>query len=197
MLERFIRIVRIMEIEEKVLHVGVLLCILGLFVPWIGVPQYTDVNTWNGFGFRTGYIGHVVLLVQLYILVIMVFPLFGGPIVVRKTIRNTVRLLLSGACLILLLSAFTILLRFTSEQSGAEIRFGIYVTIVGSALTTLYAFLQYQEQRKNEARQLFHHPDEQQPVKKQAPELFDDDRPPPPPPPAPLPPEDHQLFSNS
>ncbi|MFA5799464.1 MAG: hypothetical protein WC840_00725 [Candidatus Peribacteraceae bacterium] len=195
MVERLLRLVRAMEIEEKVLHVGVLLCIFALFLPWIGGQWYGNTQQWSGFGFYTGYIGHTVFLLQLYILAMTASPILGGPIIVRKAVRNSVRLSASVISFVLLLAAFTILLRLTSEVSGAEIRFGIYVALVGSALATLYAFLRYQEQRRNEIRELFHHPDAQQPVKKPASAAFDEDRPPPPPPPPPMPPEDHQLFS--
>lgn len=198
MLERILRVIRAMEIEEKILHAGVLVCIFGLFLPWIGGQWYGNAQQWNGFGFYTGYIGQAVLLMQLYILIVTISPILGGPIIVRKALRNSVRLGVSSVCFVLLLASFTILLRLTSEVSGAEIRFGIYVVIIGSALTTLYAFLKYQEQRKNEVRQLFHHPDEQQAVVKKKtppPPSYDEGSPPPPPPPPPMPPENHQLFS--
>lgn len=195
MLERPIRVLKAMEIEEKILHAGILICLLSLFLPWIGGQWYGNAQQWNGFGFYTGYVGHMVFLLQIYELTITLSPVLGGPIVVRKEHRNPVRLFISSTSLILLFAAFTILLRLTSELSGAEIRFGIYVGIVGSALNTLYVFLKYQEQRKNEVRQLFHHPDEQQPiVKKQIAAPFEEEVPPPPPPPPPGPAEDHQLF---
>jgi hypothetical protein len=194
MIDRYIRLLRDMELEEKVLHTGVIICFFGLLLPWIGGQWYGSAQQWNGFGFYTGFIGHFVLVLQLYIVIIALSPLLGGPVIVRKVSRNSVRLFCSSICLILLIAAFTVLLRLTSEVSGAEIRFGIYVCIVGSTLTTLYSFLKYQEQRKNEVRQLFHHPDEQ--VAKPVPEpTQDEDKPPPPPPPPPLAPEEHTLFA--
>jgi hypothetical protein len=190
--ERLARILRSLEIEEKILHVGTLLCLAGLFCPWVGGQWSGMAQQWNGFGFHTGYIGHLVLLAQLFIFSVVALPLFGGPVLVRKSLRNNVRLILSTSCLLLLLCSFSILFRLTLEVSGAEIRFGIYVSLVGSSLTTLYSFLLLQEQRRLEARELFHHPDVSQPKKPLPPTTFDDDRPPPPPPPPPLEPEDHQ-----
>lgn len=199
MYEKFLRMLRAMELEEKVLHTGVLLCILGLFVPWIGAQWSENVQQWSGFGFYTGYIGHTVFLLQLYILVITISPLLGGPILVRKARRNFVRLCLSSISSILLVMSFTVLFRLTSQLVGAEIRFGIYFAIVGSGIATLYAFLKYQEEVRSLNHALFLHPDEQPVSKPKVAAVADsipEDRPPLPPPPPPLPVEDHHLFSS-
>ncbi len=199
MYEKFLRMLRAMELEEKVLHTGVLVCILGLFVPWIGGQWSGTVQQWSGFGFYTGYIGQVVLLLQLYIFTMTISPLLGGPTLVRKAIRNFVRLILSSLCTILLIMAFTVLLRLTGQLSGAEIRFGIYFAIVGSAIATLYAFLKYQEEQRGLNQAVFLHPDAQTSPKLKVTAVADslpEDRPPPPPPPTPPPAEDHHLFSN-
>lgn len=184
MLEKLLRVLRAMEREEKVLHSGVVVCLLGLFIPWLGGQWHGKDQQWNGFGFYTGFIGQVVFLLEIFIAAMTLSPLFGGPVIVRQPIRNFVRLELSAVSSILLLTAFTILLRLTSEVSGAEIRFGISISIIGSLLATFYAFLKFDEQRKNEARQTFVHPHPPPPApKKPAPDVFDEGRPPPPPPP--------------
>lgn len=194
--DKLVRLVRSMELEEKILHVGVLVSLGSLFLPWIGGQWYGIVQQWSGFGFYTGYIGHAVLLIEAFILVMTISPMFGGPVVVRKSNRNSVRLKLCALCTILLVAGFTILLRLTSEISGAEIRFGIYTSIIGSAIATLYAFLKYQEEIKAQAQALFQHPDETVLKPKPKPvDTFPEDKPPPPPPPPPMPPEDHHLFS--
>lgn len=194
MFEKVTRVLHGMELEEKVLHTGVFLCVLGLFAPWVGGQFAGEAQQWNGFGFYTGFIGHFILIAECFIVAMTLSPLLGGPIFVRKPLRNFVRLLLCLILGILLLGCFTILLRLTSQISGLEIRFGIYLSILGSALATLYAFLKYDEQRKNEVRQLFHHPDEPQRIKKPELDLHDEGLPPPPPPPSPMPAEDHSLF---
>ncbi len=194
MFEKFTRVLRGLELEEKVLHVGLVLCVLGLFAPWVGGQWVGEEQQWNGFGFHTGFIGHTVFAIAIFIVAMTLSPLLGGPVLVRKVIRNTVRFILCAVTSILLIASFTILFRLTSEVSGAEIRFGIYLSIAGSVLSTLYAFLKYDEQRKNEVHELFHHPDEQKRVVKVAPDLPDEHRPPPPPPPSPMPVEDHSLF---
>lgn len=194
MFEKLSRVLRSLELEEKMLHAGGGVCLAGLFVPWLGGQWYGNDQQWNGFGFYTGFIGHIVLILELFIIAITFSPLLGGPIIVRKGSRNFVRMELCSITSVLLVACFTILFRLTAEVSGLEIRFGIYVSILGSVLSTLYAFLKYDEQRKSEVWQLFQHPDEQQPVKKKAVnEIIDEHRPPPPPPP-PMPAEDHSLF---
>lgn len=196
MLEKITRVFRAMELEEKVLQTGLLLCLLGLFIPWLGGQWAGESVQWNAFGFYTGFIGHTVFLLQLYILSMTLSPLLGGPVIVRKSARNYVRVLLSAISSVLLVSCFSIVLRLTSQISGLEIRFGIYVSILGSVLATLYAFLKYDEQRKSEVRQLFHHPDEQQAPKPATIDLRDEDRPPPPPPPPPMPAEEHSPYKS-
>ncbi len=197
MYEKLLRILRAMELEEKVLHIGVLLCLFGLLLPWVGVQLYGNIQQWGGFGYHTGYIGQAVFLIQIWLIAMTVSPLLNGPILVRKSRRNTVRLLLSGLCTCLILAAFTILLRLTFEVSGAEVRFGIYVAMVGSAVTTLYSLLRFQEEAQNQAQALFHHPDESAksvPKAKSEPAV-EDALPPPPPPPPQSPPEDHHLYN--
>ncbi len=199
MYDKFLRMLRAMELEEKVLHTGVLVCILGLFVPWIGGQWSGNVQQWSGFGFYTGFIGHIVLLLQLFILAFTISPLLGGPVLIRKARRNYVRLILSCISSILLVVSFTVLLRLTSQLSGVEIRFGIYFAIIGSAITSLYAFLKYQEEIRSQNQALFLHPDEQASPKPKITAVADslpEDRPPPPPPPPPLPVENHPLFSS-
>ncbi|MBP7114046.1 MAG: hypothetical protein KBA40_01185 [Candidatus Peribacteraceae bacterium] len=200
MYEKIIRMLRAMELEEKILHTGVIVCMIGLFFPWIGGQWAGTVQQWSGFGFYTGYIGHVVLLLQLFILAFTLSPLLGGPVLVKKGRRNFVRLALSCISTILLVMSFTVLLRLTSQQLvGAEIRFGIYFAIVGSAIASLYAFLKYQEEQHTLNQALFQHPDEQIALKPKVTAVADslpEDRPPPPPPPTPPPAEDHHLFSN-
>ena len=198
MYEKILRALRGMELEEKILHSGVLLCLVSLVLPWIGGQTYGIDQEWNGFGFHTGYIGHEILLIQLFIISMTFSPMLGGPIIVRRSRRSTIRLLLSIVSTVLLITAFTVILRLTSEVSGVEIRFGMYLSIVGSAVTTLYSFLRYQEEILAESRALFHHPDEsslQKISSKPEPQL-EESLPPPPPPPTPPPLEEHTFYNS-
>ncbi len=187
-----------MELEERIFHIGLLISLVGLFLPWLTIGSYGEVETWaNGFGFRTGYNGQIVFVLTLFLAFITLSHALGGPIIVRKSQRHRIRFFVSTVILILLLSAFSVLLRITFEVSGVEIRFGIYFTLVGSALSTLYSFLGYQEIENGQIREPFHHPDEPLTIRMKTIEPEKDILPPPPPPPAPPPPEDHHLFSKS
>ncbi|TSC60646.1 MAG: hypothetical protein Greene041662_197 [Candidatus Peregrinibacteria bacterium Greene0416_62] len=92
---------------------------------------------------------------------------------------------------ILILTALSVLTKVTFEFSRMEIRFGIYVTLIGSLVSTLYAYLRFQEQRKSSVQELFHHPEdiEQVPERNESAPV-----PPPPPPPRAPEPEEHRLF---
>jgi MFS family permease len=185
-----------MELEEKVLHIGLLISIAGLFMPWLSGGSYGESELWaNGFDFRTGFIGHFAFLISLYLIAITVSPLVGGPVIVRRSHRSTLRFLLCLLTTILLIAAFTVLLRMTFENSGTEVRFGIYVSIVGSALSTMYALLKYQEFKRSQVQELFRHPEDVPPPRPK-PEPEGQHLPPPPPPPPPPPAEDHHLFTS-
>ncbi len=198
MFEKLIKALRAMELEEKILLAGIIVSAVGIFLPWLTVGSYGEVRTYgNGFSFRTGFIGHFVFLIDLFILTMTASPLLGGPVIVRKSLRSVASLLLSALAGALLVAAFTVLLRLTFEVSGTEVRFGIYFALVGSALSTLYAFLRYQEQRRGEVHELFRHPDEAPvPRAKVVEPEAEENTPPPPPPPAPPPLEDHTLYAS-
>lgn len=196
MYERIIRALRGMELEEKVVHVGLLLCGVGLFLPWLSGGAYGESFVWNnGFDFRTGLIGHLVFVIVLFLFFVTISPLLGGPIIIRKAFRIPLRLALICLSTILLLVSFSILFRATFEVSGLEIRFGIYISLVGSALALLYSFLKYQDHQRSQTHELFHHPDEVVPTRKKVQEPEATVLPPPPPPPPPPPLEDHHLLS--
>ena len=195
MFAKIARAFRTMELEEKILHSGILLTAIGVFLPWFGGLWFGSESVWSGFGFYTSYIGGSVFLIQVFLLVMTLSPLAGGPIIIRKSSRNYVRLLLCGISVILLLAALTVLLRVTFEVTRAEIRFGMYVSLVGSIVACLYSFLRHQEQQRNEVQELFRHPEVQSPAKQIAKKHEEEEPLPPPPPPPPPPPEDHNLFS--
>jgi hypothetical protein len=82
-------------------------------------------------------------------------------------------------------------MKVTFEFSRMEVRFGIYVTLIGSIVSLVYAFLRLSEQRKSLVQELFRHPEDQTLPEEQK-ETFI--APPPPPPPPPPAPEEHRLY---
>ncbi len=196
MFDKLLRGLKSMELEDQILHAGVLVTAVGIFFPWFGDQRFGTSQVWSGFDYYTGYIGWVVFLLQLFLITMTISPMVGGPVLVRKSSRPTVRFSLCCMTVILLAAAFSVLLKITFEVSGADIRMGIYLSLVGSFVALLYAFLRQRQHERSKVRELFHHPDEGMTNKRQpaVPEP-DADAPPPPPPPPPLQPEDHNLFS--
>jgi hypothetical protein len=182
-----------LELEEQILNGGALVTVIAIFLPWMGGEWLGGESvTYSGVGFYTSFIGLSALLLELYVLAITATPLLGGTVIIRKRHRETVRLLATALSSIMILSALSVLAKVTFEFSRMEIRFGIYVAIVGSLVATLYAFLRYQEQRRGMVQELFHHP-EDTPAPEVRMEIATAPPPPPPPPPAPAA-EEHRLF---
>lgn len=192
MSSRFFRKLTTLELEEQILNGGVLVSLIGVLLPWMGGEWLGGDNvTYTGLGFYTSFIGLGVFLLQAFVLLITIIPLTGGPVLIRRRHREVVRLSATALASILILTALSVLTKVTFEFSRMEIRFGIYVTLVGSLVATLYAHLRFQEQRKSSVQELFHHPEDMQ----QVPERNESAAiPPPPPPPRPPEPEEHRLF---
>jgi hypothetical protein len=187
-----IRKISALELEEQILNGGALVTVIGIFLPWMGGEWLGgETVTYSGLGFYTAFIGLSALLLQLFVVAITAAPLFAGVVIVRKRNREVVRLCATSLSSVMVLSALSVLAKVTFEFSRMEIRFGIYVAIVGSLVASLYAFLRYQEQRRGLVQELFHHPEDMP-----APEVRNEVAsvpPPPPPPPAPAA-EEHRLF---
>ena len=177
-----------MELEEKILNGAVILGLVCLFFPWFsGEWLGGDTISYSAFGFYISFLGIAVAGMLLFTLLILLVPLLGGPVLIRRRNRDLVRLILTALSSILTLSALSVLTKVTFEFSRMEIRYGIYGTMVGCIVATLYAFLSWQEFRKSQVQELFHHPEDHA-----APE--EDHRPPPPPPPPAPEPEEHRLV---
>lgn len=181
-----------LETEEQILNGGVLVGCIGMFLPWIsGEGVDGERQVYSGFSFYTSTMGYVLFLLLLFLLVLTLVPLLGGPVLIRRRHREGVRLIVAGAATLLVLSSLSVLTNITFEFTRMEIRFGIYVTIIGCLVALLYTFLRFQEQRKTQVQELFHHP-EDLPPHEEKPEPFAP--PPPPPPPPPPAPEEHRMY---
>ncbi len=193
MFEKLRRGIVSMEFEDQLYHVGVILTMLGVVLPWFEGRLYGQAQQlWTGFGFYTGYIGLAVFLVQIFLLTLTLSPILGGPSFIRRSRKTLLRLCLSSASLLALLCAFSFLLSFSLEVAGTDMRMGISLSIIGTSFSVLYAALRLHQQRVLETRELFHHPDDAL----QASFLEEEDeknKTPPPPPPSPPSLEDHNI----
>ncbi len=194
MASRFLRSLAVLELEERILNGAALITLLGVFLPWIsGEWLGGDTVTYSGLQFYTTFLGIIIVLLESFILSITIIPLTGRNGFLKKRHKEITRLLASSQVTVLVIASLTVLMKVTFEFSRMEVRFGIYVTLIGSAIVTIYSFLKYQEQRRLEVQELFHHPEdhavslsdrEESPLATPAP--------PPPPPPPPL--EHHHLH---
>jgi hypothetical protein len=164
MANSLIRKISSLELEEQILNAGALIALIGVFFPWVGGEWLGgEAVTYAGFSFYTGFMGIAVFLLELFVLLITVIPLTGGPVLVRKGSKDTVRFLVTAQATILILASLSVLTKTTLEFARMELRFGIYISLIGSLVALLYSFLRYQEKKRKEVHNLFHHSDENSP----------------------------------
>lgn len=190
----FLKALKYLEIEEKILNIGALVALLGVFVPWFGGEWFGEPAVWTGFQFYTSFMGLLIFLGLISILSLTVLPLFGYQIV-KPSLRDLLRLIISLECVLLTIAAWSVLTNISFDRSQMQIRFGIYVTLVGSIVASLYAFLRLQQERKRRVQELFHHPEDQVAQReKTLRQPKAETPPPPPPPPSPDEPEEPRLL---
>lgn len=146
-----------LELEEKILNGSSFIAFICVFFPWIGGEWLGRPVSYSGFGFFISFIGLSILLLHAFLLLICILPLAGGSPIVRRKYRDAVRLFIAMQTVVLTVVAWSVLTEFTLEFSRLEIHFGLYGTLIASLITTLYAFLKFQQERKTETEHLFRH----------------------------------------
>ncbi len=195
---RLPRVLAQLEFEERVLNVGAVIGMFGVTLPWLSRELEGKDVLFTGFTYFTSMIGTVVFCLFAAIILITAVPLLGGPTLIRRRHEHAARFWLASQATILTAAAFSVLLRATFEFFRTELRFGIYVTLLGCLVSTIYAALQWQQQRRSQIQEFFHHPDEQSPPPmRSSSHVTDAQLPPPPPPPPPLVPEEHHPYRHS
>lgn len=180
-------------LEERILNGASIAAIVCLFFPWLsGEYLGREEVSYTGMQFYVSYIGATVLILHIVILLITILPILGGPSIVRRPWKSVVRLMLASHASVLTLASLSVLTRVTYEFARMEVRFGVYFTLVCSLIATLYAFLQWQEERQSPTQELFHHPEDAPAPMPNQPDLGIG-TPPLPPPPPPLQPEEHNI----
>lgn len=149
-----------LSLEEKILNLGSAVALVCIFFPWVGGEWLGGKHiTYSGLGFFTSFIGLTVLLLHLYLILITVIPLTGGPAIVKRHNKDVVRLFVSLLASVLTVAAWSVLTKFTFEFR-LQIAFGLYGTLIGSLVSALYSFLLFQEKRRGEAQEFHHHRDD-------------------------------------
>ncbi len=189
---RFLKTLLLLDLEERILCAGSLIALTSLFLPWIsGDWPGGESVAYNGIGFYTSFLGVTVLLLHLVILIVSLVPLATGKQLLRKRYKETLRLCCSAQATILVLAALSVLMSVTLEFTRMEMRYGIYVCLMGCLISLFEAIVRFIEQRKSPSQETFHHPEDHVLAADQ--ESIVPPPPPPPPPPAPEP-EDHRLY---
>lgn len=183
-----------LSLEERILNGATLGALVFLFFPWLsGQFLGGDPVSYSGLQFYVSYVGVAILLIHVGLLLVTFLPIVGGPTLVKRPWKASTRLWLTAQAAVLTLASLSVLTRVTYEFRGLGIRYGVYFSLVCSLVATLYAFLQWQEERRSAVQELFHHPEDVTHAPAPQPEPRTQAAPPPPPPPPPLPPEEHNL----
>ena len=173
-----------LDLEEKILNIGAAISFVCIFFPWVSGEWLGGKNvTYSGLGFFTSFIGLTILLLHTYVLLMTIVPITGGPTIIKRQNKHGVRLFATMLASLLTVAAWSVLTKFTFEFR-LQISFGLYGTLIGSLIATLYAFLLFQEHRRGIVKDFFHHGEH---TRDQA-EIDS------PPPPADEP-EDHRMYS--
>lgn len=198
MAKQFIRKISDLELEEQILNLGALVALIGVFFPWVGGEWLGgETVAYPGFRFYTSFLGITVFFLELFVILITLIPLTGGPVLIRKRNKDIVRLLATAQATILILASLSVLTKTTLEFARMELRFGIYISLIGSLVALLYSFLRFQEQRRKDVQNLFHHPEEATTMQSQSQQpqsSVQTSIPSNPPPPEPTEPEEHRLH---
>ena len=191
-----VKSLKYMDIEEKILNFGSIFAAIGVFMPWFGGEWFGEPIVWTGLGFYTSFVGLIIFLAHLFIISLTALPLLGYQLI-RPSLRDILRLVVGLECVILVIVVWSILTNIAFDRAQMEIRFGIYITLVGSIVVSLYAFLRVQQQRRRNVQELFHHPEDDvsNAVRLTSKDSNQEETPPPPPPPPPPKPEEPRLFS--
>lgn len=154
--ENFLQRVLRLETEEKILNGAALIGFFSVLFPWVGGEWLGRPVTYSGLGFFTSFIGFLILALDALTVLITAVPLYGGPKLVRQEHTQIVRLIIASQAVVLTIAAWSVLTEFTLEFSRLEIHFGLYATLVANLVVTLYAFLGFQEIRRQAVQKIFH-----------------------------------------
>jgi hypothetical protein len=155
-MRRLLRALKQLEVEEQILCGGALLAAISVFFPWFGGDWFGEQVMWNGLQFYTSITGFIVLLSQLFVLVLTILPLFGHELVTPPR-RDLLRFIIGLECMLLLFVVITIFARISFESPRTETRFGVYMSLVGSIVVSLYSFLRMQQRSRREVEEFFRH----------------------------------------
>ncbi|MBN1258518.1 hypothetical protein JXA05_02045 [Candidatus Peregrinibacteria bacterium] len=147
--------------EEKVAGLGMLVALVALFMPWYSVVFTFDKKSvsQSGFAGDLGVLGFII-----FIMVILAALTLTGEYLHFRLPRlgygkEQILLFLMGESAFLTLIAIAVYTKRSLEFTSAELRFGIYLALVGALLSTFAVYAQMQKFRKKDVESFFEHPE--------------------------------------
>lgn len=185
----FLRSLKFLDIEEKILNVSAIVACVAVFLPWFGGEWFGEPKVWTGFGFYTSFVGLLIFLGQAFIIALTVLPMMGYQLF-RASVRDLLRLIIALQTVLLMIVVYSVFTNVTFDFAQVGIGFGVHLTLIAGIVESLYAFLRIQQQRKRSVKQFFHHPEDHESPEQSPQETLV-------PPEAPEPPssEDENLFT--
>lgn len=148
--------------EEKVSGLGALLVLVGIFLPWYSVVLNFDKKsiTESGLSGDLGVLGFVVLLMVILALLVLVGEHLHIRLPQLGYTREQILFFLMGQSAFLILLAIAVYTKRSLEFTDAELRFGIYLALIGALLGAFAIFAQIQKFKKKEVHEFFEHDEE-------------------------------------
>ncbi|MFH0820352.1 MAG: hypothetical protein V1908_01115 [Candidatus Peregrinibacteria bacterium] len=150
--------------EERVTLIGGLLVLVGAFLPWYQISLKVDSRNVveNGFSGDLGVIGFVIFLITLLAVLQLTGEHLGFRLPTFGYAKERVILFLMGQSAFMLLLSVAIYTKRSLDFTEAELRFGLYLALIGGILGTLSAYAFTQKLKRKEAESFFKHPEEEE-----------------------------------
>lgn len=150
--------------EEKVIGIGSLVMLIGIFMPWYTVVMNFDKKslTETGFSGDLGVIGFVIFLMSLISLLALVSENMHLPLPQFGYRREQIIFFFLGESFFLTLISMAIYTKRSLEFTEAGLRFGSYTVLLGAFFGALSAFALIQKSKRKEVQEFFSHEQEEE-----------------------------------
>lgn len=129
------------SLEEKIIQISLLTSLISCFLPWLtNKSNIYDDATFTALGFNTSYIGYAIILLLSVNIALVLVPTIANKHVISVQHRQYVRFHASLITTILILAILSIYTKMTSESALISIRYGVYITLIGSLISNVYTW---------------------------------------------------------
>ncbi|MFH0776879.1 MAG: hypothetical protein V1936_04695 [Patescibacteria group bacterium] len=139
--------------SRQVVLVGALLAVLSVFMPWhtIGTAILGTENSYNGFGDQNLIIGIIVLAFMVIALAIVALPLLGMRFPRTNWSESGMLIFLGGESTLLVFVLTVMHATSLTRAANYELRLGIHLALIGSALVFIGGYLLKNEEAASSA----------------------------------------------